>query len=197
MNSLSSRAAKATFGLVATSFLGRLEREHPLFSRDALRQKAAIGLEHRTSIAPKTNWLPVSWFSSREVSCSNIGGVANMKQVLFIECGFGNDQHGQNPTKAAIRACRNAIEFNSIPSIPQLVPGGYSNMKLHVQLGVPAEYIDQVELAEVAKVFPYGNLLPIELKPGGMIASSGIALEAMGDTCDTMIIVVACITVGY
>jgi hypothetical protein len=46
-----------------------------------------------------------------------------MKQVLFIESGFGADQHGQNATKAAVRACRNAIEFNSIPSISALLPG--------------------------------------------------------------------------
>lgn len=26
--------------------------------------------------------------------------------ALFIECGFGNDSHGQNSTKAAVRACR-------------------------------------------------------------------------------------------
>lgn len=38
-----------------------------------------------------------------------------MERVLFSECGFGADQHGQDATKAALRACRNAIEFNSIP----------------------------------------------------------------------------------
>ena len=47
-----------------------------------------------------------------------------MKHVLFIETGFGADQHGQNATKAAVRACRNAIEFNSIPSVAALIPGG-------------------------------------------------------------------------
>ena len=39
--------------------------------------------------------------------------------------------------KAAMRACRNAIEFNSIPSIRRLVPGGYDNLRLHVKIGVP------------------------------------------------------------
>jgi len=28
----------------------------------------------------------------------------------------------QSSTKAAVRACRNAIEFNSIPSIKRLIP---------------------------------------------------------------------------
>ncbi|KAJ1623992.1 hypothetical protein T492DRAFT_1051238 [Pavlovales sp. CCMP2436] len=120
-----------------------------------------------------------------------------MEHVLFIECGFGNDQHGQNPTKAAVRACRNAIEFNSIPSIRKIVPGGYDNMKLRVQLGVPLEYHAQVDLQQVGAVFPYGQLLPVELVPGGLRASSGIALKEMGDTSDDMIIVVAHVTVGY
>ena len=39
--------------------------------------------------------------------------------------------------KAAVRACRNAIEFNSIPSISQLVPGGYEKMRLNVKIGCP------------------------------------------------------------
>ncbi len=32
------------------------------------------------------------------------------------------------------------------------------------------------------KVFPYGQLLPIEFQSGGMRASSGIALPEMGGT---------------
>lgn len=122
---------------------------------------------------------------------------APMERVLFIECGFGNDQHGQDATKAAVRACRNAIEFNSIPSIRELVPGGYEQMKVHVQLGVPERFIDDVDLSAVRAVFPYGTLLPVQLSVGGLAASSGIALEAMGDKDDTMVIVVAAVTVGY
>lgn len=70
-------------------------------------------------------------------------------------------------------------------------------MLLRVQLGVPAEYHADIDLDAVAAVFPYGTLLPVEMLHGGLKASSGIALEAMGDTDDSMIIVVACVTVGY
>lgn len=123
---------------------------------------------------------------------------STMETVLFIEVGFGNDQHGQNPTKAAVRACRNAIEFNSIPSIAKIVPGGYDGMRLRVQLAAPAEYHDAIDIAQVAAVFPYGRLDPIELVVGGMKASSGIALAAMGDNSDdSMIIAIAHVTVGY
>ena len=69
-------------------------------------------------------------------------------------------------------------------------------MKLHVQIGVPAQYLDTVDTAEVAKVFPYGDV-KIELEPGGLLADSGVALEALGDKNSDMIIAVACVTVGY
>ena len=35
---------------------------------------------------------------------------------------------------------------------------GYDGMKLHVQIGVPAGYLDTVDIVEVAKVFPYGDV---------------------------------------
>lgn len=78
----------------------------------------------------------------------------------------------------------------------QLIPNGYEGMKLHVQLGVPAPYLDSVDTAEVARVFPYGDVR-VEVEVGGLLADSGIALEAMGDKNSDMIIAVACVTVGY
>ena len=35
------------------------------------------------------------------------------EQVLFVEMGWGADQHGQNATKACVRAARNAIELTA------------------------------------------------------------------------------------
>ena len=63
---------------------------------------------------------------------------AGMSRVLFVQLGMGIDQHGQDATKAAVRAVRNAIERNSIPCITAVVPGGsYDAVKVHVKLGVP------------------------------------------------------------
>lgn len=36
-------------------------------------------------------------------SSSALGGGGVMEKVLFVEVGFGNDQHGQDPTKACVR----------------------------------------------------------------------------------------------
>ena len=38
-------------------------------------------------------------------------------EVILIESGVGTDQHGQDLTKACVRACKDAISFNSIPSL--------------------------------------------------------------------------------
>jgi len=115
--------------------------------------------------------------------------------VLFIETGFGADQHGQNATKAAQRACRNAIEFNSIPSIAGLIPGGYADMVLRVTLAVPLGYALTLDLDKVRTVFPYGTC-HFSVVEGGAAFSSGIALSALGDLNDDMIIVIAHVVVG-
>eukprot|EP00584_Thalassiosira_punctigera_P010202 CAMPEP_0172546802 /NCGR_PEP_ID=MMETSP1067-20121228/16488_1 /TAXON_ID=265564 ORGANISM="Thalassiosira punctigera, Strain Tpunct2005C2" /NCGR_SAMPLE_ID=MMETSP1067 /ASSEMBLY_ACC=CAM_ASM_000444 /LENGTH=141 /DNA_ID=CAMNT_0013333783 /DNA_START=252 /DNA_END=677 /DNA_ORIENTATION=- len=118
-------------------------------------------------------------------------------RIFFIELGFGNDSHGQSSTKAAVRACRNAIEFNSIPSIKRLIPdGGYDALKLDVLLAVPSKYQAGLDLEEVAKVFPYGDVR-FELQDGGMVAPSGIAIEKLGDVNDDMVVVCASVTVGH
>lgn len=123
-------------------------------------------------------------------------GEPHVENVLFIECGFGNDSHGQNATKAAVRACRNAIEFNSIPSINRLVPQGYDGLKLDVLLAIPSKYKDSLDLSQVQQVFPYGSIR-FQLQDGGMIAPSGIAIDRLGDKNDDMVVVCCSVTVGY
>ena len=62
-----------------------------------------------------------------------------MSKTLFVELGVGSDQHGQDGTKAAVRACKDAISFNSLPAIADLIPGGYGGMKLHVLVAAPID----------------------------------------------------------
>ena len=121
--------------------------------------------------------------------------IVQLKKILFVETGFGCDQHGQDPTKAAVRACRNAIEFNSIPCIRDIIPGGRENMILRVQVAVPES--DKVDVSQLRKVFPYGKMMPPEITEGGMKASSGIAIPELNDKNDQMYIAVAVVTVGY
>jgi uncharacterized protein (TIGR02058 family) len=131
------------------------------------------------------------------------------KKLLFVQVGFGVDQHGEDDaTKAAVRAVRNAIEFNSIPGVIEHVPGGRKEMLIHVKLGVPPctstgsekgspVQCFPVDQMHVAKVFPYGKLLPMEIVTGGLGFSTGRVVEELGDTNDKAICVVACISIGY
>jgi uncharacterized protein (TIGR02058 family) len=95
-----------------------------------------------------------------------------------------------------VRACRNAIEFNSIPAVNRLVPGGYDGLKLDVILAVPSKYSNTLDLTPVKDVFPYGSIR-FQIQDGGMVAPSGIAIERLGDTNDDMVVVCCSVTVGY
>ena len=99
-------------------------------------------------------------------------------------------------TTQTVRACRNAIEFNSIPSVARLVPNGYEGLKLDVLLAVPAKYRDGLDLSKVQEVFPYGSIR-FQIQDGGMIAPSGIAIERLGDVNDDMVVVCCAVSVGY
>jgi uncharacterized protein (TIGR02058 family) len=152
---------------------------------------------HPCQQGPKSDLVVV--MSAAAASTSNSDrriGEPHVENVLFIECGFGNDSHGQDPTKAAVRACRNAIEFNSIPSIQRLVPNGYDDLKLDVILAVPQKYKSQLRIEDCADVFPYGSIR-FQIQDGGMIAPSGIAIDRLGDKNDDMIVVCCAVTVGY
>jgi uncharacterized protein (TIGR02058 family) len=95
-----------------------------------------------------------------------------------------------------VRACRNAIEFNSIPSVSRLVPNGYDGLKLDVVLAIPPKYRGSLDLDKVQAVFPYGSIR-FQIQDGGMIAPSGIAIEELGDKNEDMVVVCAAVSVGY
>ena len=63
---------------------------------------------------------PVAAFGDRWTSWPDYLGLVEVvtrpgfEQVLFVEMGWGADQHGQNATKACVRAARNAIEFSTV-----------------------------------------------------------------------------------
>eukprot|EP00527_Entomoneis_sp_CCMP2396_P004437 CAMPEP_0198145564 /NCGR_PEP_ID=MMETSP1443-20131203/24340_1 /TAXON_ID=186043 /ORGANISM="Entomoneis sp., Strain CCMP2396" /LENGTH=134 /DNA_ID=CAMNT_0043809253 /DNA_START=138 /DNA_END=542 /DNA_ORIENTATION=- len=127
---------------------------------------------------------------------SSLSEDSHVETILFVECGFGSDAHGQDPTKAAVRACRNAIEFNQIPSISTIVPGGRDEMKLDVLLAVPAKYQSELDLDPIRKCFPYGKIR-FQIQDGGMIATNGKVIEEMGDKNEDMVVVCCAVTVGY
>nr|CAD1824010.1 unnamed protein product [Ananas comosus var. bracteatus] len=124
---------------------------------------------------------------------------ASSMKLLFVEMGVGYDQHGQDITVAAMRACKDAISSNSIPAFRRgSIPGVNSDqMKLQIKLGVPRSTQHLLDAERVKSIFPYGKIISFEVVDGGMICSSGVCLEAMGDKNDDCYIVNAAVYVGY
>lgn len=133
-----------------------------------------------------------------------------MTNLLFVQTGFGVDQHGdrtrEGATKAAVRAVRNAIEFNAIPGAIESIPGGRNEMLIQVKLGVPPRRTESrverlepmaIDLSHVAKVFPYGRLMPIEVVVGGLSFPTGRIVCELGDVDDIAICVAASVSIGY
>ncbi|KAI3764918.1 hypothetical protein L2E82_14935 [Cichorium intybus] len=119
--------------------------------------------------------------------------------LLFVEMGVGYDQHGQDVTKAAMKACRDAISSNSIPAFRRgSIPGvSFDRMKLQIKLGVPPPLQSTLDIEKVKSVFPYGKIENVEVVDGGLICSSGVHVEEMGDKDDNCYIVNAAVYVGY
>ncbi|KAJ7968689.1 3R-hydroxymyristoyl-dehydratase-hydroxymyristoyl ACP dehydrase isoform 1 [Quillaja saponaria] len=120
-------------------------------------------------------------------------------KLLFVEMGVGYDQHGQDITAAAMRACRDAISSNSIPAFRRgSIPGvTFEQMKLQIKLGVPHSLQQSLDIERIKSVFPYGKIVNVEIVDGGLICSSGVHVEEMGDKNDDCYIVNAAVYVGY
>ncbi|KAM7525040.1 hypothetical protein LguiA_014942 [Lonicera macranthoides] len=120
-------------------------------------------------------------------------------KLLFVEMGVGYDQHGQDATKAAMKACRDAITSKSIPAFRRgSIPGvSFEEMKLQIKLGVPRPLQHTLDVEKVKSVFPYGKIVSFEVVDGGLICSSGVHVEEMGDKNDDCYIVNAAVYVGY
>lgn len=119
-----------------------------------------------------------------------------MEKVMFIQIGMGVDLHGQDVTKAAVRAVQNAIHHNSMPGLRSVLPEhSLHNMKVNVRLAVPADK-EQLDLAAVRAELPYGQVT-FEVIDGGMLTTSGVVLPDKGDQNDLAYVVIAAVEVGY
>jgi uncharacterized protein (TIGR02058 family) len=113
---------------------------------------------------------------------------------LLIEFGSGIDQHGQNPTDAAIRAVKDAISWNYLVGLREILNlQDIDQMIVRVTIGTP--YPERVDRAAVAKALPHGQKT-IEVVPGGLLVHSGHASERLGDVTDEVIVANAAVEVG-
>ncbi len=73
---------------------------------------------------------------------------------VVLEIGMGTDIRGAEPTKAAVRALRDALWHNSL-SIAKALGQDTDSMQVEVTIGIP--HPDQVDKVAVLAVLPHGT----------------------------------------
>jgi uncharacterized protein (TIGR02058 family) len=107
------------------------------------------------------------------------------KTRVILELGSGNDLHGGDYTKAALRAVQDALHHSSLSFIGSLQ---IDRSKLDVEVTVGVQRPEQVNLEAVKKSLPVGNVTVKAVKGGldvadpehndvAVIASAAIAVR--------------------
>ncbi len=86
------------------------------------------------------------------------------RKRLLMEMGMGTDLRGQDYTKAAIRALKDALWHNSVSIAPAL---GYPRESMLVDVEIGVAEPSAVDHKQVAEVLPYGQA-QIRVVKGGL-----------------------------
>jgi uncharacterized protein (TIGR02058 family) len=106
-----------------------------------------------------------------------------LKRVI-TEFGAGNDLHGGDYTKAAVRAVEDAIHHSSLTLIRSL---GIDSRTMQVEVTIGAQQPDRVDAARVKAALPHGEV-SVNIVKGG--------LDVPDDTsADVAVIATAAVTV--
>jgi uncharacterized protein (TIGR02058 family) len=87
-----------------------------------------------------------------------------LKRVI-LEMGTGNDLHGGDYTKAALRAVQDAIHHSSLSMIRTLGIDSKTQMKVDVTIGV--QQPDKVDAEKVRASLPHGKA-SVKVVKGGL-----------------------------
>lgn len=85
-----------------------------------------------------------------------------MKRVI-LEMGAGNDLHGGDYTKAALRAVQDALHHSSLTFIRSL---GIDKNELHVDVTIGVQKPEQVDTEKVKASLPVGRITVRAVKGG-------------------------------
>ena len=84
---------------------------------------------------------------------------------LFLEIGSGNDLHGGDYTKAALRAVQDALHHSSLTMIRTLKVDAKKHMFVDVTIGV--QQPERVDLERVRASLPHG-IVTVKVVKGGL-----------------------------
>ena len=107
------------------------------------------------------------------------------KTRVILELGSGNDLHGSDYTKAALRAVQDALHHSSLSFVRSL---RIDKTKLDVEVTIGVQRPEQVDLEKVKNSLPVGNITVKAVKGGldvddpenkdpAVIASAAIAVR--------------------
>jgi uncharacterized protein (TIGR02058 family) len=107
------------------------------------------------------------------------------KTRVILELGSGNDLHGSDYTKAALRAVQDALHHSSLSFVRTLK---VDKTKLDVEVTVGVQQPERVDLEQIKKSLPLGNVTVKAVKGGldvadpenndaAVIASAAIAVR--------------------
>ena len=107
------------------------------------------------------------------------------KMRVILELGSGNDLHGSDYTKAALRAVQDALHHSSLSFVRSLK---IDKAKLDVEVTIGVQRPDQVDIEKVKSSLPVGNVTAKAVKGGldvadpetndlAVIASAAIAVR--------------------
>lgn len=115
-------------------------------------------------------------------------------RTFVVELGSGVDLHGQDATKAAVRAVRDAFQHVSLPGL-RAVAGieDFSTVAVEVRIGLPPEAGD-VDVEQVKAQFPIGTVT-VSVQPGGLMVPGEAYRPDFGDKVDAILMANAAIFV--
>jgi uncharacterized protein (TIGR02058 family) len=86
------------------------------------------------------------------------------RKRVILELGTGNDLHGGDYTKAALRAVQDALHHSSLTILRALEVDPRTEMFVNVTIGV--QQPDQVDLEKVRASLPHGIVTVTAVKGG-------------------------------
>lgn len=86
---------------------------------------------------------------------------------VILEMGTGNDLHGGDYTKAAVRAVQDAIHHSSLTLIRTL---GLDPRAMQVEVTIGVQQPDKIDAAVVKSALPHGEVI-VKVVKGGLDVS--------------------------
>ena len=115
-----------------------------------------------------------------------------MKRFI-IEFGMGCDFHGQDVTKAAQKAVKDAVSRSCLSGLVEILNITDLNDGIKVKATVAVSRPDEVDIEKVKESLPVGEKEVIVTKGG--LSVSGLYIPEFGDKDDTIEAALACVEV--